>query len=75
MNYNDNTMLPIKLNKSTYKALSSICTDIAQVFFGAFIAAIVLPIDIGKTIVVILELGFSIIFWILSIVFAEKGKL
>lgn len=65
----------LKFNKSAYKAFSSICTDIAQVFFGAFIAAIAFPIEAGKTFVVILYLGFSIIFWVLSISFATKGKL
>lgn len=68
-------VLSIKLNKSGYKALSSICADIAQIFFGAFIAAIVLPLDIGKILVVILYLAFAIIFWFLSVAFAEKGKL
>lgn len=68
-------MLSIKLTKSSYKALSSICADIAQIFFGAFIAAVFLPIDAGKVIVLILELAFAVGFWFLSIKFAEKGKL
>lgn len=68
-------MILIKLSKSKYKALSSICADIAQIFFGAFVAAIAIPIDTGKAFVVILFLGFSIIFWIFSVMFAERGKL
>lgn len=68
-------MLSIKLSKSGYKALSSNCADIAQIFFGAFIAAVFFPIDAGKVIVLVLELGFAVGFWFLSIKFAEKGKL
>lgn len=68
--------MTIKSTRSSYKASSSICADIAQVFFGAFVAAIViLPIDTGKLIVLILELGFAVGFWIGSLLFAEKGKL
>ena len=63
------------MSKSRTRVLSNICTDIAQVLFGAIIAAIVLPLDSGKVLVVILELGFAIVFWIFSILFAEKGKL
>lgn len=65
----------LKFTRSGYKAYSSICADIAQVFFAALIAAVVLPIDKGRFIVLILELGFSLGFWFLSIRFAEKGKL
>ncbi|MBI2430993.1 MAG: hypothetical protein HYV39_03200 [Candidatus Levybacteria bacterium] len=65
-----------RLTKSKCRMLASICTDIAQVFFGIFVAAIVvLSIDIDKLFVVILELGFAGGFWFLSIIFAEKGKL
>lgn len=67
--------MTLKFTRSGYKAYSAICADIAQVFFGAFIAALVVPLDVSKVLVVILYLGFSIIFWILSILFAEKGKL
>lgn len=67
--------MALKFTRSKYKAFSAICADIAQVFFGAFVAAIVLPLDIGKALVVILYLGFAIIFWILSLAFADKGRL
>lgn len=69
-------MIPyIQLTKSKAKVLSNISADIAQVLFAATIAAVVLPLDSGKLLVVILELGFAIIFWIFSVLFAEKGKL
>lgn len=67
--------MAIKFTRSSYKAFSSICADIAQIFFGAFVAAIAFPIEPGKVYVVILYLGFSIIFWFLSVAFAERGKL
>lgn len=65
----------MKLSKSKAKALSNISADIAQVFFGAVIAVIVLPLDSGKVLVVTLELGSAIIFWLFSVMFAEKGRL
>ncbi len=63
------------MSKSQARILSSINTDIAQVFFAAFIGTIILPVDSGKVFVVILELGFAIVFWVLSVLFAERGKL
>ncbi len=63
------------MNKSRARILSSICTDIAQVFFALFMGTILLPVDSSKVFVIILELGFSIVFWIWAILFAEKGKL
>lgn len=65
----------MKLTKFKAKALSNISADIAQVFFAAVIAAIVLPLDSGKALVVTLELGSAIIFWLFSVMFAEKGRL
>jgi hypothetical protein len=63
------------MNKSRARILSSICNNIAQVFFGAFIGALVLPLDSGKVLVVIFELVSSVIFWILTLLFGEKGKI
>jgi len=66
----------LKLTKSNFKALSNISADIAQVLFGAVIAAVVvLPLDPDKLKVVTLELIFSLGFWYLSLFYAEKGKL
>lgn len=65
----------MKFTKSKARALSNISANIAQVLFGAVIAAIVLPLDSAKLLVVILELGFAIVCWVFSVLFAEKGKL
>ena len=65
----------MQLTKSKARVLSTISTDIAQVLFAAVIAAIVLPLDSGKALVVILEVVFAVVSWILSVLFAEKGKL
>lgn len=65
----------MKFTKSKARALSNICTDIAQVFFALFVGTLVLPVDSSKIFVIVLELGFSIVFWILAILFAEKGKI
>lgn len=68
--------MKLKLTKSNFKALSNISADIAQVLFGAVIAAVVvLPLDPDKLKVVTLELIFSLGFWYLSLFYAEKGKL
>lgn len=65
-----------KLTRSTSKALSNICADIAQIFFATWVVAVVvIPLDIGKALVVIFGLLLSIGFWILSLKFADKGKL
>ena len=65
----------MKLTKSKARALSVISTDIAQVFFAAFVGAILLPLDAARILVVILELGLSVLFWVLAALFAEKGRL
>lgn len=65
----------LRMTKSKARALSNISTTIGQVLFGAVIAAIVLPLDSGKILVVILELVLAIMAWIVTILFAEKGKL
>ena len=65
----------MQITKSKSRALSTISTDIAQVFFAASIGAILLPLDAARILVVILELGFAIIFWIFSVLFAERGRL
>ena len=65
----------MKLTKSKARVFSYISADIAQVLFAAVIAAIVLPLDSGKVLVVVLEVVFAIVSWILSVLFAERGKL
>lgn len=65
----------MRMTKSKARALSNISANIAQVLFGAVIAAIVLPLDSGKIFVVLLEIVFSILAWILSVLLAERGKL
>lgn len=65
----------LKFTRSSYRALSNICVSIGQIFFAAFIAALVLPLDLGKVLVVILYLAFAVVFWILSVAFAKKGRL
>lgn len=49
--------------------------DIAQVFFAAFVGTTVIPLDARKVLVVTLYLVLSILFWYLSVVFAERGKI
>lgn len=63
------------MNRSRARVISTICTDIAQVLFGVSIAAVVLPLDSGKMLVVILEIVFAVTFWVLALMFGEKGKL
>ena len=63
------------MSKSSARVLSNISADIAQVLFGGLIAVIVLPLDSGKILVVILEVVFAIVFWMFSVLFAERGKL
>lgn len=65
----------VELSKSGLRALSGFCADIAQVWFAAFVASLVLPLDTAKVLVLVLYLGSSTIFWLLSVLFAEKGKL
>lgn len=67
--------LGIVLTTSRAKALSTICADIAQVFFATSIGTIVLPLDSSRILVVVLYLSLSLLFWFLSIRLAEKGKL
>jgi len=67
--------MKLKLNNSTYKALSNLCNSVAQICYAAIIAASVLPIDFGQSIAVILQLIYGLLFWFLSVKFAEKGKL
>ena len=63
------------MNKSRARVLSNISADIAQVFFALFVGTILLPVDSSKLFVIIFELGFSIAFWILALLFGEKGKI
>lgn len=65
----------INLTRSKLRTISVICADIAQVFFALFAGSIALPVDAGKLYVVILYLLVSILFWYLSIIFGDKGKI
>lgn len=65
----------MKLTKFKARALFIISADIAQVFFAIFAGTFALPVDSYKVFVVIFNLLLSIIFWYLSIIFAEKGKI
>ncbi len=65
----------MRLTKSRARALSTISADIAQVFFAAAVAGVVLPLDSTRLLVVISYLLLSVLFWFISIVFAEKGKI
>lgn len=65
----------VSLTKSKARVLSNISADIAQVFFAASVGAAVLPLDSSKLFVVIFYLLLSVLFWYLSIIFAEKGKI
>lgn len=65
----------MQLTNSKARALSAICADIAQVLFGALVATVVIPLDTSKLLVVVLELVLSFLFWALSLVFAQRGKL
>ena len=69
------SMVNLRLTKSKFRVLSSICREIAQVLFGGFIGGVVvLSLDFWKMVVLILELGFAIGFWYLSLYFGERGK-
>lgn len=68
-------MHAMRLTKSKARVLATISTDIAQVIFAVFVGTIVLPVDSAKVYVLLLELGFSVLFWAFSILFAEKGRL
>ena len=65
----------IQLTKSRSRSLSNISADIAQVFFAAAVASVVLPLDSTRVLVVISYLLLSVLLWFISIVFAEKGKI
>lgn len=66
----------LKLSKSNLKSLSEICRDIGQTLFAVWLTGVVvLSLDAAKLFVLILELGFAIGFWYLSLYFAERGKL
>ena len=67
--------LNVSLSRSKSRALSAMTNNIAQVFFATSVGAILVPIDSTRLFVVISYLVLSALFWFLSIVFAEKGKL
>ena len=64
-----------KLSKSEFRGLSAVFVASGQVFFGAAIAAFVVPIDDGKLVVILFELGFTALSWGLSVLSAGRGKL
>lgn len=63
-----------RLTKSKARVLSTIATDIAQVFFAISVGSIALPLDSGKVMVVLFYSVLSLLFWFLAIIFGEKGK-
>jgi len=66
----------LKLKRSEYRALSGIISGIGNILFGAFVAGVVvLPLDLTKTLVLVLELILAIFAWYLAIVFAQRGRL
>lgn len=62
------------MNRSRAKIISTICIDIAQVFFAISVGSIALPLDSDKVMVVLFYLILSLLFWFLAIIFGEKGK-
>lgn len=60
----------MRLTKSKYRALSTICTQCGQVFLAASVAAVVFPLDAGKLLVILSYLILAFLLWFLSIIFA-----
>jgi len=67
---------PATLTNSYFRALSEIFRDIAQVFFASVVVnPLVSGLDKLNWFSVILGMINSIVFWYLSLMFAERGKL
>lgn len=66
----------IKWTNSKFRALSTISADMGQIIFAAWFATIFTQ-DMNTTtlIVLLIELSSVLSLWILSVYFAEKGKL
>jgi len=64
-----------KLTRSKSKALSTICANFSEVFLASFIIPILKKFDISEWPVLALGLVTTIISVLLSLIFAEKGKL
>lgn len=62
------------MNRSKAKVLSTISTNIGQVFFAISVGSIALPLDSDKVMVVLFYLVLSLLFWFLAIIFGDKGK-
>ncbi len=68
--------MKFRLKNSDYRALFWIFIGIGNVCFGASLAAVItLPVEQFKLVMLILELGFAVFSWILSLLFARKGKI
>lgn len=65
----------VRLTSSGFKALSSICIVLGEVFFAALIGSLVLPVDRSELLIVTLYSSAALISWSLSVLFAEEGKL
>jgi hypothetical protein len=66
----------MKLGKSEFRAFSSLCSNYSAVFLASLVIPAFLPeVDMARFLMISLGVIGALTFWILSAVFAKRGKL